>query len=501
MTTTRTRTMRMRMDNDQALVDLDLSQAVKSTEPADWKYIAEGAANLILAYHPALLETEERLLRGKSLRLTKTTSRSHPEDKEKTQEQIEPARSKQISFFDFHHQILSEIISPDLLLQFDLISLDNQWLQGLATAVEPSRPSTKRDQSSIDTTRTHAIIMDNLAHQSDGSEQQIISVEIKPKWACLPHNLDLLEPSTRETKSKFCRTCVFRAVRSVEAAQDPAASQPLDEYYTSAHRFCALQLFNSRHPAHLRRALDRLCAEWQHLKPPTSTIPPDPTISKNTQSHNNFKIFRHGVLLDPLSVEVDPELIEVLAETLERSQVLRRLAELQRRLDKLDIEGVFKELGSKHKEGEEGAGGSGVLEEPIGLAELTALIPLISETTEPETIQTTLDGLSARTKAVMYALSMTFKDCSIFVRLPVLPSHTNLNPTTSTLLLSPAPEARLPQRTQVKIIDLDLKPISRLHKYFKADRTSFSDFITLLLRSPQSPPVTCLELCNSTASW
>ncbi|KAA1071902.1 Inositol-pentakisphosphate 2-kinase [Puccinia graminis f. sp. tritici] len=121
----------------------------------------------------------------------------------------------------------------------------------------------------------------------------------------------------------------------------------------------------------------------------------------------------------------------------------------------------------------------------------------------PETVQQTLDGQSARTKAVMYALSMTFKDCSIFVRLPVLPSHTNpnLNPTTSTLLLSPAPEARLPQRTQVKIIDLDLKPISRLHKYFKADRTSFSDFITLLLRSPQSPPVTCLELCNSTASW
>ncbi|KAA1085611.1 Inositol-pentakisphosphate 2-kinase [Puccinia graminis f. sp. tritici] len=67
---------------------------------------------------------------------------------------------------------------------------------------------------------------------------------------------NLLYPSTPETKSKFYRTCVFRAVWSFEAAQDPAASEPLDDYYTSAHRFCALQLFNSCHPAHLRRALD-----------------------------------------------------------------------------------------------------------------------------------------------------------------------------------------------------------------------------------------------------
>ncbi|KAA1064753.1 hypothetical protein PGT21_013650 [Puccinia graminis f. sp. tritici] len=29
-----------------------------------------------------------------------------------------------------------------------------------------------------------------------------------------------------------------------------------NDYYTSAHCFCALQLFNSCHPAHLRRALD-----------------------------------------------------------------------------------------------------------------------------------------------------------------------------------------------------------------------------------------------------
>jgi hypothetical protein len=181
------RIMTMTMDNEQALVDLDLSQAVQSTQPADWKYIAEGAANLILAYHPPRTgagreRTEERLLlSGKSLRLTKkATSTSHPEEKNKTHDQqIEPVRSKQISFFDFHHQILSAIISPDLLLQFDLVSLDDQWLEGLATAIEPSRPSAKRHQSSIDTTRTHAIIMDNLAHQSDGSEQQIISVEIK----------------------------------------------------------------------------------------------------------------------------------------------------------------------------------------------------------------------------------------------------------------------------------------------------------------------------------
>ncbi|EFP83870.1 uncharacterized protein PGTG_09583 [Puccinia graminis f. sp. tritici CRL 75-36-700-3] len=39
---------------------------------------------------------------------------------------------------------------------------------------------------------------------------------------------NLLYPSTPEKKRKFYRTCVFRAVRSFEAAQDSAASEPLD---------------------------------------------------------------------------------------------------------------------------------------------------------------------------------------------------------------------------------------------------------------------------------
>lgn len=154
-----------------------------------------------------------------------------------------------------------------------------------------------------------------------------------------------------------------------------------------------------------------------------------------------------------------------------------------------DIEGVFGEVTGSDP------AGLGTLEAPITLAELVALVPLLSEPLSPTAMAERVARLSPRTKAVMYALSMTFKDCSIFVRLPV--HHFPENPAR----LSPLPLAPTPPSSDdlVKIIDLDLKPIARLHKYFKADRASFSGFINLL-RSAHSPPTTCLELCNNSAS-
>ncbi|OAV96213.1 hypothetical protein PTTG_26418 [Puccinia triticina 1-1 BBBD Race 1] len=465
--------------------NLPLSQAVAATQPTHWTYIAEGAANLILAYRPAPGSPAEESLRGKCLRLAKRIQ-AHPPAIATDQ------HPTQVSFFDFHHHILRALLPQEQLLRFDLVTLavPQPWLDQLAAAVEPRRPPSKRGQSRIDCAAPLAVLMDNLARESDGDQQHTIAVEIKPKWAWLPHSPILLDPTTRETKSQFCRTCVFRAVRAL--GPDTA---PLDPYYLSPARFCALQLFSTQHPAHLRSALDRLRAEWQHQIPSASlpTPPPDaatgPPKSTSSQSHNNFKIFRHGLLLDPSSVEVDPQLIEVLAATLERSGVLGRLADLQRRLDMFDIEGVFGEVTGSDP------AGLGTLEAPITLAELVALVPLLSEPLSPTAMAERVARLLPRTKAVMYALSMTFKDCSIFVRLPV--HHFPENPAR----LSPLPLAPTPPSSDdlVKIIDLDLKPIARLHKYFKADRASFSGFINLL-RSAHSPPTTCLELCNNSAS-
>ncbi|KAI9612426.1 hypothetical protein KEM48_004158 [Puccinia striiformis f. sp. tritici PST-130] len=93
----------------------------------------------------------------------------------------------------------------------------------------------------------------------------------------------------------------------------------------------------------------------------------------------------------------------------------------------------------------------------------------------------------------MYALSMSFKDCSIFVTVPILTAETKTE--SDRILLSPA-SSDLSLHHQVKIIDLDIKPIHRLHKYLKTDHHMFSAFDTLL-KSHNTTPTSCREIVSS----
>lgn len=81
----------------------------------------------------------------------------------------------------------------------------------------------------------------------------------------------------------------------------------------------------------------------------------------------------------------------------------------------------------------------------------------------------------------MYMLSMTMKDCSVFVRLPQT-APKPVNDGSSAVL----------QGVDIKLIDLDLKPISRLRKYIARDAEVLSRFKKLLDSVVQ--PVPCLDL-------
>ncbi|POW22833.1 hypothetical protein PSHT_00866 [Puccinia striiformis] len=276
---------------------------IQSSHPAHWEYIGEGAANLIAAY-----TRETQSLVGKSLRLSKTTQ----------QEQ-----QQRISAIDLQTHILSHLIDPKYLLEYTQVDLEDsvEWIKELAAHIEPYRPDSKRTGGSqIDVHAKHAIIMDNLTYHPP--HQEIISIEIKPKWANLPSRLELLDPITREIKKEYCRTCVYRAIRSKSNSK---------EYYTSANRFCALQLFDTSD--HLRHALDRLVSEWQGS-----------SSSSGGHVHNNLKIFHRGGVVDPSSVQIDPKLIDVMAQVLDQSNVLQTIKEIQSKLDPIDIEGLFKEF-------------------------------------------------------------------------------------------------------------------------------------------------------------
>ncbi|KAH9465744.1 hypothetical protein Pst134EA_013613 [Puccinia striiformis f. sp. tritici] len=437
--------------------------AIQSSHPAHWEYIGEGAANLIAAY-----TRETQSLVGKSLRLSKTTQQEQQQG---------------ISAIDLQTHILSHLIDPKYLLEYTQVDLEDsvEWIKELAAHIEPYRPDSKRTGGSqIDVHAKHAIIMDNLTYHPP--HQEVISIEIKvnfqsnvsnfhrqkktdmmmtikPKWANLPTRLELLNPITREIKKEYCRTCVYRAIRSKSSSK---------EYYTSSKRFCALPLFDTSN--HLRHALDRLISEWQGSS------------SSEAHVHNNLKIFHRGGVVDPSSVQIDPKLIDVMAQVLDQSNVLQTIKEIQSKLDPIDIEGLFKEFNqppNTNKQEED------LFSSPIDLNELKDILPYLNGK-EYHT-------LSNRSKAVMYALSMSFKDCSIFVTVPILTAETKTE--SDRILLSPA-SSDLSLHHQVKIIDLDIKPIHRLHKYLKTDHHMFSAFDTLL-KSHNTTPTSCREIVSS----
>ncbi|POW11479.1 hypothetical protein PSTT_05272 [Puccinia striiformis] len=281
---------------------------IQSSHPAHWEYIGEGAANLIAAY------TRE------------TQSLTH---------------------------ILSHLIDPKYLLEYTQVDLEDsiEWIKELAAHIEPHRPDSKRTGFSIDVHAKHAIIMDNLTYHPP--HQEVISIEIKPKWANLPSRLELLDPITREIKKEYCRTCVYRAIRSKSNSK---------EYYTSANRFCALQLFDTSD--HLRHALDRLVSEWQGS-----------SSSSGGHVHNNLKIFHRGGVVDPSSVQIDPKLIDVMGQVLDQSNVLQTIKEIQSKLDPIDIEGLFKEFNqppNTNKQEED------LFSSPIDLNELKDILPYLN---------------------------------------------------------------------------------------------------------------------------
>lgn len=209
-------------------------------------------------------------------------------------------------------------------------------------------------------------------------------------------------------------------------------------------------------------------------------------------------------------------LVATLVPILLSSPVLPRLAALQASLDPLDIEGlaqrVLVETGldlyddhAKDDDGvevEEKLGGQPDVQEwrewlerwqqqqqrPIGPPNPSDLKQHDDANAGPSrgSIPITL-----RDQVLAYLLSATFKDCSVFIRLsglsPLPPSPPQPPPTTTSSSTTAQPHqpqrhhkeddgplaiatAALSPSVEIKVIDLDPKPLARLGKYARMDR-------------------------------
>ncbi|EGG12902.1 uncharacterized protein MELLADRAFT_114988 [Melampsora larici-populina 98AG31] len=499
-----TRNLSTHSDKQNATsIQLPLADVVRSSDPSDWRYIAEGAANLVVVHQPGLQRShtsgDATGLECKALRLRKRAvvddrNEHHkesqgsiaPEDPTLAEPvamtrdadaKLKAAQNENLAFVGFQERVVAQLFKSQDVLQFTLVQLDASWLQALNSAIHSSRPGAQHTRSEIDKTCPFGFVMEDLAGgltESGGIVE--MAFEIKPKWTFLPQSIESLKPDHRDIKSKYCRTCIYRTVRATATSME----EELNPYYTSKTRFCPLMLFGSSDLKTVRNSVGRLYCEWISAATPDSLVQPtssdDP---RPSQLHNNFRVFRNGLVVKPGEIQLEENTLDLLATGIHQSTGLKRLDELQRRLDPIDLDGIAGLLASEPHGAD--------LDRPIELTEFEALLPLITSQTSATEYNASFEKLTTRQKAVLYMVSMTLKDCSVFIRIVK-----TLEQGGQEEELSSSPPAQPSRKVEIKMIDLDLKPLSRLKKYVTRDAEVLSHFKQLLQST--ACPIPCVEL-------
>ncbi|KAA1469367.1 hypothetical protein DENSPDRAFT_857844 [Dentipellis sp. KUC8613] len=394
---------------------------VSNTTPSDWKYVSEGGASAVFSYQGPLNPAFD----GTALRLRKTSNQRTKNDiRTDVPEENEPDDP----MIQFQRDVIARLIPPQFLVELRVADLERPWLEAFAAYHEPSRPSARREVDSIDVSRKKGILVEDLVGNNGWS------VEIKPKWGFLPSPAHL-SPETLPIKTQTCRTCMHSHLRQSKGE-------------AAAANYCPLDLFSGTEER-VKRAIHGLWDSW----------------NESGGTINNLRIFSDGRMLKPTDktfgigrqaeAELRDKFTAALLPIILGTSLFQRIGTLQRTLDSLDREGFFRlrdcvrpmlpPLGT-NREQTGFSGISDVNEPEPTFAEWLSFIDIFTSDTTPDSVLPDPADFLYHLQA--YLLSATFKDCSIMIKMPVLPE----------------------QQAAVKVIDLDVKSVKKLCQWEKLDQ-------------------------------
>ena len=142
----------------------------------DWRYVAEGGANLVVAYTG---QHDDGTLRNTVLRLRKVNH-----------DNVKPADMTYLREEDASVAFTDRIVIPLLegssgravtnaTPRLTSLPVSREWLERMQEHIEPARPPTRRVVDSIDVERSYVVLAENLVG-IEGDDD--ISVEIKVGW-------------------------------------------------------------------------------------------------------------------------------------------------------------------------------------------------------------------------------------------------------------------------------------------------------------------------------
>ncbi|KAN0077133.1 Inositol-pentakisphosphate 2-kinase domain containing protein [Tylopilus felleus] len=399
---------------------------VAQTRPQDWAYLAEGGSTVVFSYagpaHPHFT--------GKILRLRKTSTSRHTGDEGD-------------DTVAFQNTVIAALVPSQFLPDLESVHLDATWLATLEALQSGDRPPQWRAKDQIDKTRQKGILATDLVRGQD-----VLAIEIKPKWGFLPNTAHLSQ-ETAEVKTSTCRFCMHAHFKFKDG-DVPTQYCPLDLY--------------SQDESRMRKAIRDLWDGWV----------------QSNGALNNMKVFMSGKTINPsearsflgeflsAGIEVHEALATALIPLL-RTPALRTISNLQRSLDALDIEGIVKlhvmacpddkDLGATRKN-------PSLKELQDFVASYHSVYCSLDHSKPcPENMDTYLTA---------YLLSATFKDCSVICRIP-----------RSDMSGNPSVDAPHP----ISIIDLDFKGVDRLERWADLDRRIVEHYRDVVQRStsPHDP--------------
>ncbi|GAA5829733.1 hypothetical protein JCM11251_000263 [Rhodosporidiobolus azoricus] len=465
---------------------------LSTTSPLDWRYTAEGGANLVLSF----LGAAHGPYTGRVLRLRKRKRRA-------TRGKEDEAIPSEVGT-EFGAAVVEPLLGREQVPAMEIVPLERMWLEALVQRLkeEKARPPEREEEDEVDNDAREAVVVEDLI-----TGEGVLAVEIKPKWGFLPSATHLSE-TTRPIKRQYCRFCMHRYHKRASSVPSASGRTDLDAALVEHENgYCPLDLY-SQDGRRIQTALDCLCDGW----------------ARSEGESNNFRVFLDGKKLSPQDAPAKASLRSALSSLSKHSEasfsrpsstkppspaaraslsstllplllaspVLANLSRLQATLDCLDIEGIAQRL-KDDEETNVDLTRPEVDLSPLGeqptLEEWTSWLndhfhllpkpppsgpgdpPSAPVGPEPRTaLKSALCVEHPRAAILAFLLSATFKDCSLIIRIPLPPSSSPTLAATSLHSMEPT----------VKAIDLDPKPISRLGKYWRMDREIVREWAEML---------------------
>ncbi|OCF30439.1 hypothetical protein I316_07926 [Kwoniella heveanensis BCC8398] len=390
------------------------------TSAKDWRYNGEGAEHIVFSYRG-----EEPSHIGQVLRIKKSTLALAPQS---------PVDLKPVHAV-WRDKLLPKLVSPDLLLHSNTIDLEQSWAKELLGAAESVRPEKRREGAGkgladLVASDIQALVMEDTTINEKGSDKVTLAVEIKPKWGFLP-SAEWISPSEAvPIKSQNCRFCLHSHLRS--------------EAPDSEKKYCPLDLY-SGDEMKMNHAIEQLWGMWVD----------------SGGKGNNWRLFIDGDRIKPDQIDAIPAFAgdgsptaitaSLVIPALRSSNALGQLQSLQSTLDPTDISDLAARFTASYPDAS--LFDSFHLPNPT-VAELEEFVHVYLSS--PQAGKEKADMWSLRQRLIAYSLSAIFKDCSVFVKV------------TLTKLDSGDWEA-VKGSEKVKIVDLDLKPIQNMGRWYERD--------------------------------